>query len=193
MTKIIPYAVSIMIAVLLSACATGQSPVIERMDELTAVTITNSRTPIVMSPNTPYEGDAARDYLQVGVIEVNRMGDLHYYLWLGISTLDSMSNENTDPEDFESVEVVAGNETFQLDVHGWTPAAIGASEPVYNKLFRSSSNAYYRVTLEQIQLLAETDDLKLYSTGSEREEFVPWYKQETARNDLTEFLESVRQ
>ena len=183
----------IAIFAVLSACATVQPTVVERLDEQTAVTITNSRTPIIMSPDTPHAAGTARDYLQIGAIEVNRMGTLQYYLWLGISNPEHMAGAIERPKEFESIVFVAGSERIRLDIRGWTPEAIGASEPVYRKLFRNSSDAYYQVTLDNIQQLADADSLTLYTTGSEPTEFVPWYEQTTAKDDLAEFIRVVRQ
>lgn len=179
------------ILAILSACAAGQPPVVEKLDELTAVTITHNRTPFVMSTDTTYDPEAARDYVQIGAIEVNRMGTLKYYLWLGISEMQYTENTDQPPEGFESIVFVVAGEEFQLDVLGWTQAAIGVSEPVFKKLFGTSVDAYYAVTLEQIQLLTEADAMIFRTTGSAPKEFVSWYKQTTAKNDLSEFFRTV--
>ena len=177
----------------LSGCASGQPPVVEKMDAVTAVTITHSRTPLILSPETPYDRDAARDYVQIGAIEVNRMGALRYFLWLGIARVDDLAEAQNPPAGFESIELLAGGERIKLDVSGWSPAAIGAGEPVYKKLFRESADAYYETGLDTIQALAATDDLKLYTTGTDATEFVLLYKQDTAKDDLAEFVQAVLQ
>ena len=178
---------------ILSACTAVQPTVIEKMDELTAVTVTYCRTPLVMSPDTPLNREARRDYVQVGVIEVNQMGALKYYLWLGITEVNQGASADTYKEGFEAIVFTANDESFGLDVAGWTPAVIGTSEPVYQKLFLDSADAYYQVTLEQIQLLMDSDSLKLRTTGSAPREFVSWYSQETFEGDLAEFLRTVMQ
>ena len=184
---------SIAVVVALSACATEQTAVIEKLDDLTAVTYTYSRTPIILSPDTPLDRENTRDYVQIGAIEVNRMGTLQYYLWLGISEMNYEATASKQPEGFESIVIDVGGEKIPLDVLGWTENAIGVSEPVYKKLFSTSVDAYYQVTLEQIQLLNEVDGIKLLTTGSEPREFVSWYRQDTAKDDLAEFLQSVTQ
>lgn len=185
--------IAVAVLVLFSACATEQPAVIEKLDELTAVTYTYSRTPIILSPDTPFDRESTRDYVQIGAIEVNRMGTLHYYLWLGISEMNYEATASKQPEGFESIVLDSGGEKILLDVLGWTESAIGVSEPVYKKLFSTSLDAYYQVTLEQIQLLSEIDGIKLLTTGPEPREFVSWYRQDTARNDLAEFLQNVAQ
>lgn len=186
-------AISIVVLTILSACAAGQLPVVEKLDEFTAVTITYSRTPIIMLPDTPFDRATAGDYVQIGAIEVNRTGTLQYYLWLGISDMNYMTSADERPEGYESIVFIADGEKFRLDVHGWTPAAIGAGEPVYKKPFATSVDAYYQVTLDHIQLLAEADVLKLRTTGSAPREFVPLFRQTTAKDDLAEFLRTVLQ
>ena len=98
---------------------------------------------------------------------------------------------NTHPEGFRSIEFSVDDESFQLNVLGWTPEAIGTSEPVYQKLFSNSIDAYYQVTLDQIQLLTDSDSLKLRTTGSAPKEFVSWYRQTTFQGDLRQFVRTV--
>jgi len=184
-------AISIAALAILSACAAGQPPVVDYLDELTAVTITYSRTPFIMSVDT--HSDVARDFVQIGAIEVNRMGTRQYYLWLGISEVKYTESAYRHPRGFESIVFIVGGEEFQLDVRGWTQEAIGASEPVYEKLFRNTVDAYYEVTLEQIQLLTDVDGIKFRTIGPAPKEYVSWYKSIIAKDDLTEFLKTVSQ
>lgn len=175
---------------ILAACATP-SPTVEYMDELTAVTITHSRTPFVLSTETSV--DTARDYVQIGAIEVNRMGTLNYYLWLGISEVQYDEPVHEHPEGFESIVFVEGNGEFQLDLAGWTEAAIGASAPVYEKLFGDTVDAYYEVTTEQIRQLASADIITFRTIDPSPKEYSSWYRSVTAKDDLTEFLTIVAQ
>ena len=177
----------------LPACTTVQPAVIEKMDDLTAVTVTYSRTPLVMSPDTSLIREARRDYLQLGVVEVNQMGSLQYYLWLGITLVNQDSYAGKPVEGFDSIILAVNDESFALDVKGWTPGVIGTSEQVYQKLFPDSADAYYSVTLEQIRLLTASDNLKLRTSGSAPDEFVSWYSQTTFESDLSEFLNAVTQ
>jgi len=189
----LPMSVSLAVLAFLSACTAAQPTVIEKLDKLTAVTVTYCRTPLVMSPDTPLHREARRDYVQIGVIEVNRMGVLQYYLWFGITLVDHSANMDKHPDGFEAIVLTVNDERLELDVEGWTAAVIGTSEPVYRKLFPDSADGYYQVTLEQIQLLTNSDSLKLRTTGSAPREFVSWYSQTTFDGDLAEFLRTVTQ
>jgi len=182
---------SIAVLAIVSACAAEQRAVIDKLDEVTAVTITYSRTPITMSTDT--YSDVARDFVQIGAIEVNRMGTLNYYLWLGISQVIYAESTYTQPEEFESVVFAVSGEEFQLKILGWTQESIGAGERIYKKLFRNSADAYYEVTLEQIQLLIDVDAVRFRTTGPAAKEYEPWYRSFSAKDDLEEFLWAVSQ
>lgn len=190
-TRYLPAGLWAMVLLVLSACATEKSSVVEKFDELTAVTVTHNRTPIVMSTDTLSTRLDVRDYVEIGAIEVNRMGTRRQFLWLGISEVDITEGADGRPEGFGSIVFIAGDEEIQLDVLGWTHEAIGTSERIFKKLFSSSIDAYYEITLDQIQSLAEADDMKLRTSGSSPREFVLWYRPFTAKEDLSEFLKTV--
>ena len=90
--------------------------------------------------------------------------------------------------DFASVVIFADGEPFLLDVSGWTQAAIGVSEPVYAKPVASSADAYYRVTADQIRLIAQASELRLRTTGVSPRDFELWDKQRLARQGLQAFI-----
>jgi hypothetical protein len=104
-----------------------------------------------------------------------------------------MQSTDRHPGEYESIVFASGGEDIQFDVHGWTEATIGTSEPVYKKLFRTSLDAYYQVTLEQIRLLIEADRIGFRTTGSAPKEFIVLYKPTTAKESLREFLSVVSQ
>lgn len=187
---------SIAVLALLSACGAGQPTVVEKLDELTAVTVTHSRTPLILSPDTHLDENIARDFVQIGPIEVNRMGTLQYFLWFGILDTDYTEYQGEKsqverPQGYNSIVLSFDGEKLPFDIHGWTENSIGVSEPVYKKLFDTATDAYYPATLEQIRSLAAAEAIKLTTSGSEPKEFVLVYRQATARGDLAEFLRRV--
>ncbi len=186
-------AFSIAILVILSACATEQPAVVENLDELTAVTITHARTPIILSPETPLDNEAVRDYAQIGAIEINRMGSLRYFLWLGISEVDQIESADERPQGYESITLSLDSRKIPLDLVGWTHNAIGTSEPIYKKLFRTSVDAYYEVDLAQIQLMNDAEVIEFHTSDAPTRKFVSWYRQSRARDDLAEFVRTVTQ
>lgn len=190
---IVSTAIPIAILMILSACATEQSAVVENLDELTAVTITHARTPIILSPETPLDSETVRDYAQIGAIEINRMGSLQYFLWLGISEVDQLDSADERPEGYESITLFIDGQSIPLDLIGWTHNAIGTSAPVYKKLFQTSVDAYYEVDLAQIQLMNDADVIEFHTSDAPPKRFVSWYRQSQARDDLAEFVQTVTQ
>ncbi len=89
---------------------------------------------------------------------------------------------------FESIVIFADGEPLPLELSGWTPNAIGTSEPTYLKPVASSTDAYYQVTVDQIRLIAEATDIRLQTSGSFPREFGLWDDQRSAKDCLAEFL-----
>lgn len=175
----------------LAGCAAAPPPVVEKLDGRTSVYITHPRTPLIMSPDAQYSDSSAREYVQIGVIEVNRMGALQYYLWLGIWDYEHVNSDDEYPDGFDTVRFIADGDEIGLERHSWTHEEIGTSERLYKKIFDEDVDAYYQVTLEQIRLLSNATDLKLKTTSAAPKEFIPWYNQEKADSDLAEFVTAV--
>ena len=183
--------VFVVAVLLLHACAASTHSVNDGLDPLTGVTVTYSATPIVLYRENPMYAAYARNYVHLGPLEVNKSGTYRHYLWLGIwSTLQtSVLTEQRDG--FETIILFADGEPLLLDLAGWTPEAIGTSTPVYPKPVAASLDAYYRVTADQIRLIARARDLQLRTTGSSPREFGLWSEQQAAKRDMREFLHRI--
>jgi hypothetical protein len=82
-------------------------------------------------------------------------------------------------------------EPFQLQVAGWNPEAIGASEGIYAKPVASAIDAYYEVTLDIIRLLVNSSDVRLRSSGEYATSFEPWNDQQAAAESLRDFFDLI--
>ena len=172
----------------LAACANQQGVVFSKMDPSTAVTITYSKTPMVFYRDDSGKAAFARGYLHLGPLEVNRMGSFHYYLWLGIwNTMQDVGVGETR-DGFESIVIYADGEPLALELSGWSPAAIGATEPVYVRPVASAADAYYEVTVDHLRFIAESQDIRIQSTGPDSRSYGLWGQQKDAKNSLSEFL-----
>lgn len=172
----------------LVACAAYVPTVNEKLDPLTAVTVTYTNTPIVLYHDIPSRGAFSRNLVSLGPIQVNRVGTYSYFLWIGIWATMHTTDPLEQRDAFESIVLLLDGEPLLLEIGGWTPATIGASEPVYLRPFESSIDAYYPVTLDQIRLISEAADIQLRTAGSSPERFEIWDEQVAARSDLMEFL-----
>jgi len=172
----------------LAACANQQGVVFKKLDPSTAVTITYSKTPMVFYRDDSGKAAFARNYLHLGPLEVNRMGSFHYYLWLGIwNTMQDVEMGETR-DGFESVVIYADGEPLALELSGWSPAAIGATVPVYVRPVASAADAYYEVTVDHLRVIAESQDIRIQSTGPDSRNYGMWDQQKDAKNSLSEFL-----
>lgn len=179
------------IAMLIGGCASNPSTVREKLDPLTGVTVTFNNTPLIMFRDDSGRAAFARNYIHMGPIQVNRSGSYQYYLWLGAwNTMQSVGPAEHQ-DSLESIVLFVDGEPMSLELVGWTPEAIGSSEPVYLKPVASSVDAYYRVTADQIRLIAESTDLALRTSGVHAREFSPWDNQQRARRELLEFLDQA--
>jgi len=183
------FALILFAAVIVSACATTEPAVRERLDPLTGVTVTYSGTPLIMFRDDSGRAAFARSYVHIGPIQVNRSGDYQYYLWVGAWHSMQLVDAAEHQHDLESIVLFADGEPLLLDLAGWTPEAIGTSEPIYLKPAASSIDVYYRVTADQIRVIANARDLRLRTSGQLAREFVPWDNQQLARSELLAFLD----
>ena len=178
---------SVLTLLLASACATNTELVLSKLDPKTSVTITYNESPLVFYRALPSSSTLAKEHIYLGPVEVNRSGNYRYYLWL--ATWGSMDNEQNGPQQgrYESIEVVADGKPVTLKITGSSMRAIGASEPIYKKPVAWATEAYYDMTLDQLRLIAEANDLRVtYSSTSET--FEPWNDQLSSKAGLAEFL-----
>ncbi len=178
----------LLVALALAGCAVSVPATKNKLDPSTGVTVTYSSVPLILYREDPAHAAFARNYVHVGPIQVNRSGDYQYYLWLGVWNNMQAADATLRRDGLESIVIFADGEPLSLEVSGWTPDAIGTSEPVYLKPVASSTDAYYRVTADQIRLIAEATDIRLRTSGARPREFAPWNGQMTARNEFQEFL-----
>jgi hypothetical protein len=177
-------------ALVLMGCASNEilPGIRETLDPLTGVTVSSSLRPLIMYRDNSGRAAFARNYVHVGPVQVNRSGNFQYYLWVaGWSTMQSASSLD-DQQSFESIVIFADGEPLLLDLAGRTPATIGASEPVYLKPVASAVEGYYRVTADQIRLIAEADEILLRTSEASPREYGLWDDQQGAKRDLLEFV-----
>ena len=111
------------------------------------------------------------------------------YLWLGIWSTLQDEIRSTQRDGFDTVIVYADGEPLPLELAGWTLDAIGVSEPVYVKPVASAADAYYRVTVDQIRLIAESSDIQLRVGTTRPKSYSLWDKQGSANASIRAFID----
>lgn len=176
---------------LVVGCASSSPPVGEKLDPLTSATIVSSAVPMVLYRADPAHAAYSRNLVSLGPLLVNRSGRHEYFLWLGIWNTNQTPGIEERRDGFDSIILFVDGEPLPLELTGWTPESIGASEPVYPKPVASSLDAYYRVTLDQIRLLANATELQLRTSGRVPRAFELWDNQDAARASLQRFFEHL--
>ena len=172
-----------------SGCVSTSTLIEERLDMGTGVTVTHATAPIVLYHDNSAYAAHARDFVYLGPVEINRMGSYSYFLWLGIWSTISDAERSWQRDGFESITVYADGEPLQLELVGWTLESIGVSEPVYIKPVASAADAYYRVTIDQIRLIANAREIELHAGASPTRVYLMWDRQGSAHAALREFLD----
>ena len=178
----------ILVTQLCAGCVSTSTLVEEKLDMSTGVTVTHATAPIVLYHDNSSYAAHARDYVYLGPVEINRMGDYSYYLWLGIWSTISDAERSFQRDGFESVTVYADGEPLQLELVGWTLESIGVSEPVYVKPVASAADAYYRVTIDQIRLIADARGIELHAGTVPARIYLMWDRQGSAHASMREFV-----
>lgn len=184
------YALSILVVMtcVLAGCASVRPLAGESLDPLTGVTTTYSHAPLVLYRDVGAAAAFAREMVNIGPVLVNRSGDRRYFLWLGAWTTNTGNRYSTRQSDFESVVLLIDGEPMILDAAGWLPADIGISEPAYIKPVATTTDVYYRVTEDQVRLLAQSADIRLLCADGTGPEYVLWVPQRAAWAGLDEFI-----
>jgi hypothetical protein len=164
----------------------------ERLDPLTSVTLSFSETPMILYRDDPGRAAHARNYVSFGPLLANRSGDYQYFLWLGIWNTNQSPDLDERREGFDTIALFVDGEPLVLELAGWTPASIGASEPVYVPPVASALDAYYPITVDQIRLIAYSSDIQLRTTGFASRNFEMWDSQDVARDSFQRFLTLYR-
>lgn len=180
---------SAFIVSLLAGCASSSPTVGEKLDPVTSATMTFSSTPLILYRDDPARAANAKNFVSLGPLEVNRSGQYQYFLWLGIWNTNQTVSVDARRAGFDSIVIFADGEPLQLELSGWTPESIGASEHVYPKPVASALDAYYQLTADQIRLIVQARDVQLLSTGFSPRTFEPWDDQAAARASFQQLLQ----
>ena len=176
--------------VFLAGCADMTSTVQQRLDPLTGATLVRADTPMRFAHDQSGRAAYARDFVYLGPLSVNTMGDYRYYLWISAWSTHGDAFDSVKRRDaFETITVFADGEPLSFDVAAWSHDSIGVSSPVYDQPVATAIHAYYRLTFDQIRLLAEAHDIHILAATGQR--FEPWSTEQRGRQSLRDFVYST--
>jgi hypothetical protein len=162
---------------LLGACAVNVTPPRTWLDERTAATVTAQEPGAVFAYEEQMRATNARDYVQVGTVEVNRAGARRYYLVLLFwSTIDRAAGER-DALDAELARSTlwADDRPIQLQRLPNGRMAAGVATAPYPAPAPATIESWYPVTLSEIRALAGATTLRLVAQGGPvPRQYRPW-------------------
>jgi len=178
-------------AIILGACSSNRPDIKEQLDSNTGVTVSYADVPFVFYRDRSGIAAFSRNFVNMGHIKINRMGEHRYFLWFGIWSTDQDPDIVQNRDGFETVYLFVDGEPFELDLVGWTVASIGASEPIYSKPVSTSADAFYPINVDQARLIAQASALRLRTSGARPKSYELWDNQVSAKRSLESFLRSV--
>ncbi len=178
----------ILLSLGLTSCSSNGPLVEESFDPGNGATVLRATKPLVLYRDNSAYAAFARDFVYLGPIEVNSMGSYDYYLWLGVwSTMrDSFRTDARDG--FDTVVLLADGQPIPLEFSGWTLDTIGVTRPVYVKPVAGAADAYYKVTIDQIRLIAASRQIDLRIGRAGAVSYGLWDQQDTAFASIRAFL-----
>jgi hypothetical protein len=146
----------------------------QTLDERTALVLTGVNTPLVLYKEQPQLAVNAREYVQVAPLEINRRGELRYYLWMGIwSTIDR--GPTTDVERrFQHVYLFVDEEPMELEVASWALDDHGTGLHFYSRQVTTAVDAYYAVTADQVRRIGAAREVYLVSGADPEGRYHAW-------------------
>lgn len=145
---------------------------VDYLDPKTVNTVTHLSAPVVFAREEPSLAANVRDYLYAGPVEVNQMGEIRYYLWIGEwSTIDRLPEEN-DPT--AATDESAGAIVVWLD--GQPNTLSDDRQPTLGQMpYRgpvdSLRSKFFRVSRDQLRQMAEAQNVAVQlqdAAGSRR-------------------------
>jgi hypothetical protein len=144
-------------ALLLGGCATEHAGVTEYLDPQTAVTIRALTAPAIYAHDAPELAANVRDYLSLGLVEVNNMGVRKHYLALVSWTTIGRSQRGVPAAPVpERVELEFGGKTRELAPVSHEPRSLGIGGTPFRPPSGYAGEAWYAVTPADLRALAAT-------------------------------------
>ncbi len=153
-------------AVLLNACATENSKIVEFFDEGTVTAIVRIDEPVLYVSRRPDLSYAGGDMISMGPVSTILSGEENVYLWCGFwTTIDRFQSQESAPEQPSSIIVQTVDERIELQLDATIAAVNGPKWRVYPKPSPGVRDAYYRVSEAQLAKIAGSQVIHLMASS----------------------------
>jgi hypothetical protein len=174
----------------LAACVAQDLWPREFVDPRTAVHATILAEPWVYAREVPMLAANARDYLNLGVVAINRSGDRTY--WLGVVAWSTIDRTATDAGSARPgrLRLVYAKESIDLTPVEEGRRAVGLDRPEFTGPATRFSGDWYPLSVEQLRSLSEAPPsaVELLLAESQALKFEKW---RVRRKPMTEFLKAT--
>ena len=159
---------ALLLTVTLSACA--RTPLEQSRLDSSGVTVVTLDQSLVLSHSLPSIAAGVRDYVYIGPVEINNMGNREYYLWVSLASTIDREFLGLTPSDASELVLLVDDEPMQFPIVRWrteldAPPYL-SSTPVYATLeAKTTLDQIHRIAAAQtveLHLIADTDGGSLY-------------------------------
>lgn len=174
----------------LLACAATDPRPRERLDPETAVHATLLAEPWVYSREVPLLAANARDYLNVGVVAINRGGQRTY--WLGVvawSTIDRAAWQHASGQP-GTVRLMSSAGSMELSPVDGGRKAVGLERPAFTRPASRFTESWYLLSAEQLRWLSQTPPSAVELPGPELQTLV-FGEWRVRREPMAEFIAAI--
>ena len=181
------------LAAVLTGCVTAEDlpPIMTALDQQSGVTVEATGIPYVLAHEAAALAANARDYLDMRLLEVDRMGKRSYFLSLVVfSTVARRGDSSATSEAIGKVRVRIGAQVVELEAAREGEEAYGLSERVFPRRNGFLAAADYAVTPAFVRALAAAGEHELrVEVGPDADlVYEPW---EPATEGLKGFAERL--
>jgi len=148
--------------VCLAGCATEAS-VTSRLDS-SGYTIATMGDAIVLSRPTPQLAAAARDYAYVGPVEINHMGKLEHYLWVGLASTVDRKFDSISPDTAEDLVLLVDGQPMLLPLKKWNTSL---DQMPYSTIAPMYATLSAHASLDQIKRIASSTSVEVHIVASD--------------------------
>jgi hypothetical protein len=174
----------------LAACTAQDLRPRERLDPKTAVHATIFAEPWVYAREVPMLAANARDYLNIGVAEMNRAGERTY--WLGVVAWSTIDRRSQAAGGAAPARILLqwSDSGIELAAAPGGRTAVGLSQPAFLGPAESFADAWYPLGVEQLRRLGESPPRAVLWIDAEGQT-VAYLKWRARKQVLVEFLSAV--
>ena len=110
---------AVLALLVMAGCASAPA-VKSRFDEQTGLTLVWLDEPVVLAHTVPRVATTARDYAYLGPLQLNRMGEIESYVWVGVASTLDRAAINEPPPALTSLVLLLDGVPMRLQLEPWT-------------------------------------------------------------------------